>query len=403
MNVKHLQAIAVKEFFHVLRDPGTLLLVLVGPVFLMLVFTYTMTSDVEDASVAVIDQAQNEASRELIARIDESEVTEVADQLVSETEANERFERNEIVAAILIPPGYGEFGTSMSLTTMLDGSVPQVKAIIDGTEPVSAEEVLETVYRISDEFMRELGAEALAEREVSLKQDPFAPPIVIEQETLFNPGLRSVIDIYPGIAAMVLTLPAIALAMSLARENEAGTLEQLVATPIDKRAMLVGKMVPYLAFGMLDVYVLLALGRVLYDVPFEGSVLAYSFIAFLFVMGNLGVSLIIAVLIRSQQLAMIVAFLVFFVPPFFLSGLFFPQEAMPWIVRIEMIEFPATHYVTASKAIQLQGTSIIELWFPTLILVILAVEILEIAVFIFRKKVIITFSFKKLLGRGEAS
>ncbi len=396
MNLRHWRSIAKKELYHVLRDRGTLLLVTVGPIFLMLVFTYTMTSDVQNAPVAVIDLAQNDASRELINRIDENDITDVKEHLDSESEVNDRLARNEIVAAIIIPANYGEFPD-------LEMSIPQVRVIIDGTEPISAETVLEEVYEIADKYTREIATETFAQSGMMELEELFAPPIVIEEQTRFNPDLRSIIDVYPGIAAMVLTLPAIALAMSLARESEAGTLEQLIATPIDKRAMLIGKMTPYLAFGMADVYVLLLLGRLLYDVPFEGSLLAYSLVAFLFVMGNLGISLIIAVLIRSQQVAMIVAVLIFFVPPFFLSGLFFPQEAMPFLVRLEMIEFPATHYVSASKAIQLQGTSIVALWFPTLVLAILAFEILEVATFIFRKKVILTFSFKKLLGRGETS
>lgn len=394
MNIRHLKAIARKEFFHVMRDKGNLLLVTVGPIFLMIVFTYTMTTDVKNAPVAVIDQADSEFSRELIDRLDASEVITITERLENRSEADELMERNAIVALITIPEDYGR----ISLT----GNMPQVDAVIDGTEPVSAGEVLDEVYRTSEVYTREVVENAIEGTALeALFKDQLDLPINLETERLYNPDLRSVADIYPGLAAMMLSLPAIGLAMALAKESEEGTLEQLVATPIDKKALLVGKMLPYLVFGIIDIYILLIMGNVFYDVPFRGSLFDYSVIAILFMVANLGVALLIAVLARSQQVAMIISMLVFFVPPFFLSGLFFPTEAMPFIVQLEMIEIPATHYVVASKAIHLQGTSLLDLWFPALILLILAVELIEIAAFVFRKKVIVTFSLRKLLGMKE--
>jgi ABC-2 type transport system permease protein len=396
MNFNHMRAIARKEFYHILRDRGTLLLVTLGPVFLMIVFTYTMTADVKNAPVAVIDQADSEISHELIDRLDAAKVIDITEHLGDRAEANRLLERNQIVAVVIIPEGYGQ----ISLT----GNMPQVDAVIDGTEPVSAGAVLDEVYRISDEFTREVVEEAIQGTPLEAQfGDLLELPIKVETERLYNPDLRSVVDVYPGLAAMMLSLPAIGLAMALAKESEEGTLEQLVATPIDKRALLVGKMIPYLVFGILDIYVLLIMGKVFYDVPFRGSLIDYSIIAFLFMVANLGMALLIAVLIRSQQVAMIVSMLVYFVPPFFLSGLFFPVEAMPWIVQLEMVEFPATHYVVASKAIYLQGTSIVDLWFPTVVLLVLAVELIEIAAYVFRKKVIVTFSIRKLFGIKEAA
>ncbi len=381
MMTQHMKAIAMKEFLHILRDPGTLLLVTLGPIFLMVIFTYTMTADVRNAPIAIIDLADSDASHELIRRIDDTETMEVVEYLDSEVDADALFERGVIVAAITIPAKYGEFS--------LSGNLAQVSAVIDGTEPVSAEKVLDEVYRLSDAHTRELAELVLAQQGVDTSL--IEPPVAVDEDHLFNPDLSSVIEFYPGLAGMMLGLPAVSLAMSLARENENGTLEQLVATPIDKRALLMGKMMPYLVFGMVDVYILLALGRIAYDVPFEGNLLAYSLISFLFLFANLGLGLLIAVFIRSQQVAMLIAVLVFFIPPFFMSGIFFPQDAMPWIVQLELIEFPATHYVTASKAIHLQGASLRALWFPTLVLLILAVELLEIAAFAFRKKVVIDF------------
>lgn len=389
MNFRHMKAIALKELFHILRDRGTFSLVTIGPIFLMIVFTYTLTSDVKNAPVAILDHADNAMSQELIRRIDNAKVTDVTQHIDSEKEVDGLFEQGEAVAVIIIPADYGTFSPT--------GSMPQVEAIIDGTEPVSAEKVLDEVYRLADAHAREVAEASLAG--TGFDSAMLEPPIAIQEDTLYNPDLSSVVDFYPGLAAMMLGLPAIAMALAFARESEMGTLEQLVATPINKRALLIGKMLPYLVFGMIDVYILLLMGWIVYDVPFEGSILAYSLIAFLFIVANLGWGMLIAVLVRSQQVAMIVAILIFFVPPFFLSGLFFPVDAMPKLVQLELIEIPSTHYVAASKAIQLQGTSLLDIWFPTLILFVLAIELLEIATFIFRKKVVLTFSLRNLFKR----
>ncbi|NDJ84476.1 MAG: ABC transporter permease [Chloroflexi bacterium] len=377
MILTHFLAISRKELYHIVRDPGTLLLVTIGPVFLMVVFTYTLTSEVRNAPVAVIDQAKNTASRDLIEQMDTSEVIAITDRLDTPGEANDLFDRNQIVAAVIIPEDYG--------TIKADGTMSPVDGIIDGTEPVSAQAVIDEISYIAQADAEKIYVEALGEDATNFVR----PPITIDEEVLYNPELDNLFDFYPGLVGMMLGLPAIALAMAVAREAEHGKLEQLVATPIKKRALLLGKMAPYVGFGMLDVYLLLVMGRLAYDVPFEGSILAYTLVAILFLVANLGLGLLIAVFIRSQQVAMLVAILVFFIPPFFMSGIFFPIDAMPWIVREEMNAFPATSFVAISRPLFLQGTGLQHLWESTAILALLAIGYLELAVFAFRKKVII--------------
>lgn len=385
---RHFRAIARKEFFHILRDPGTLLLVTIGPVFLMMILTYTMTSDVKHVPVAIIDEAQNEASTELIQRFEESSVIDIAQYLEADTELESLFERREVVAVIHIPANYGR----IALT-----GTPQVATTIDGMEPISAEAVLEEVFTISYEYTQELAEEQFAGLPIL---EMLQEPIQAEIETLYNPDLRLVANFYPGLAAIILSLPAISLAMSLAKEAEAGTMEQLVATPVNKHALLLGKMAPYFLFGILDIYVLALLGHVVFDVPLAGSIVDYSIIALLFMASNLGIGLLIAVLIRSQQVAMIAAFLIFFIPPFFLSGLFFPIEAMPFELQLELQWFPATQYVAASKAIYLQATPITDLWFPVVMMAVSGIIFFEGSTFLFRKKVGLSLPFlNKLLAR----
>lgn len=389
---QHFRAIARKEFFHILRDPGTLLLVTVGPVFLMMILTYTMTSDVENVPIGILDEANNEASAEIAQRLDESPVMTIAERLDSDADIETLFEQRVVVAVIHIPENYGRITLS---------GTPQIEATVDGMEPISAEAVLEEVFTIGFEYTQELAEEQFAG---SPLLEFFEPPIATETETLYNPGLRQVENFYPGLAAIILSLPAISLALSLAKEAEAGTMEQLVATPVHKHALLLGKMAPYFLFGILDIYVLALLGHLVFDVAIAGSSVDYSVVALLFMASNLGIGMLIAVLVRSQQVAMIIAFLVFFIPPFFLSGLFFPIEAMPFAIQLELQMFPATQYVAASKAIYLQATPLADLWFPVLAMAASGVLFIEVSIVLFRKKVLLTIPLLgKLMARLRRS
>lgn len=390
MSVNHFNAIVRKEFYHVVRDPGMLFLLLIGPAFLMVILVYALTADVKDVPVVVVDLADNTYSQALVDAIDATEEAHVVERLASADAIGPLLDRNEVRVALVIPELYGVVPETPAemltfVASMLSGSVPQLRIIVDGTEPMSAERVLEATYKEVEAQIRDYAQNfknvpgfdsALLER-----------PVQIETERRYNPDLRTIVDFYPGLAAVVLSLPGVALALALAREQELGTMEQLVATPINKLAMLTGKMVPYLVFGMFGVFAILLLGRVVYDVPFRGSLIGYVVLSFFFLFSNMGIGMLIAVLIRSQQLAMVVAFLIFFVPGFFLSGVFFPLSAMPQIMQIEMQMLPVTHYVVISKVLYLQGAPVTELWFNAAALVAMGAAIMALSVALFRKKV----------------
>lgn len=393
MNLQHLWAIARKEFRHILRDPGTLIMLSIGPILLLLPFVYAITADVKNAPVAVIDEAKNAASTELITRIDNTAVAKVTQHLASVDEADKLFDRDEIRAVVVIPEHYGEmdyYGIPKNASDMLKmlqgnfdtGNIPQIEIIVDGTEPMSAERVVTGVYNVTEAHFRELATKALP------AIAPFLDaPVKINSERRYNPDLRNVVDYFPGLAAMVLSLPGIALTLAITNEREHGTLENLVAMPVSRAGMLLGKIVPYLAFGLVDALVMLVVGQVFYDVPFRGNVLQFTVISFFFMVSNMGLGLLISVLVHSQQLAMVVSMLVFFLPSAFFSGIFFPVSAMPWIMQIELQSLPVVHYVILSKAMYLQGASIVTMWFNALMLVVLSIAVLAAAVALFRKKV----------------
>ncbi len=376
--MNHYRAIVRKEFYQIIRDPGTLILLTLGPVFLLLVFVYMLTSDVRNVPTAVVDQSNNAASQHLIAALDSAAEIHITDHLTTAEAANPLFDRGDIRLLVIIPPNYG------NTLALMTGNIPQFKIVVDGTEPISAERAMERIYTIIEDDQRQIVSQSpvggLAAALLNL-------PVKIETTDLYNPDLRSVIGYFPGIAAMVLSLPGIALTLAIVRERELGTLENLVATPISKLGLLLGKITPYLIFGTLDALLIVGIGRVIFAVPFRGSLLAYLFVTFIFMVSNMGLGLLLSILLRSQQTAMIVSMLIFLVPGFFLSGIFFPIWAMPLILRLDLLALPITHYVAISQGMYLQGAQLGDFVWNVLALALLSVAMLALSMLVFRKKV----------------
>ena len=372
------RAIVRKEFFQILRDPGTLILLTLGPVFLLLVFVFMLTSDVRDVPTAVVDLSDNAASRNLIETLDSAPEIKITQHLQDADAANSLFDQGAIRILIVIPPNYG------NLLTMVTGSGARLQITVDGTEPQSAERAADRIYTILEDDMRQIVSNSAAGGLLSSLMDT---PVQIDITRLFNPDLRGLVGFFPGIAAMVLSLPGIALTLAIVRERELGTLENLVATPVSKAGLLLGKITPYLIFGTLDALLIVAVGRVMFNMPFRGNILAYLFVSFLFMISNMGLGLFISVLVRTQQVAMIVSLLVFLIPGFFLSGVFFPAWAMPLILRLDLLALPVTHYVAISQGMYLQGTTLGDLWLNVVALGLLSIALLSLSMLVFRKKV----------------
>ncbi len=376
--MNHYRAIVRKEFYQIIRDPGTLILLTLGPVFLLLVFVYMLTSDVRDVPTAVVDLSNNEASQNLIAEMDAAQEIHITQHLQSADDANPLFDRGEIRVLVVIPANYG------NTLALMTGNVPQFQIVVDGTEPISAERAMERIYTIIEDDMRQIVSKSVIGGFAASLLDI---PVNIETTALYNPDLRSLIGFFPGLAAMVLSLPGIALTLAIVRERELGTLENLVATPISKLGLLLGKITPYLVFGTLDALLIVGVGRVMFAMPFRGNLLAYLFVSFLFMISNMGLGLLISVLVRSQQTAIIVAMLVFLLPGFFLSGVFFPVWAMPLLLRLDLLALPVTHYVAISQGMYLQGTPLAAFGWNVVALALLSVAMLALSMAVFRKKV----------------
>jgi ABC-2 type transport system permease protein len=204
--------------------------------------------------------------------------------------------------------------------------------------------------------------------------------------TWFNPGLKPRNDIIPGLISMVLGLPALSVALTLAHEREHGTLEQLLATPISRAELLLGKIIPYILVGLVNVIFIPALAIAWFRISFNGNFLLFFGLSALFMFAVLSMGIIVGVFMRTQAAALALSFLVIFFPGFFLTGIFFPIASMPEEARMEAMFLPGTHYAIITRGVFLPGIGLDVLWPNTVMLVFLGVVFTLVAALFFRKK-----------------
>jgi ABC-2 type transport system permease protein len=211
-------------------------------------------------------------------------------------------------------------------------------------------------------------------------------PIDLRVRTWYNPSLKSEVDLIPGLISMVLGLPALSVALTLSHEREHGTLEQLLATPISRIELLVGKMLPYIFFGLLNVIMIPLVAIAWFGIPFNGNFALYLLLSVIFLFAILALGTIVGVFMRTQAAALALSFLVIFFPGFFLTGIFFPIVSMPEVMRLEALALPGTHYAIITRGVFLPGVGLEVLWPYGIMLFGLGLVFIVIAALFFRKK-----------------
>jgi ABC-2 type transport system permease protein len=211
-------------------------------------------------------------------------------------------------------------------------------------------------------------------------------PLDLRIQTWFNPDLKSRNALIPGLISMVLGFPALSVALALAHEREHGTLEQLLATPIRRTELLLGKILPYILVGLLNVILIPLLSIAWFHISFNGNFLLFFGLSAIFLFAVLSMGMIVGVFMRTQAAALALSFLVIFFPGFFLTGIFFPLTSMPEEVRLEALSLPGTHYAIITRGLFLPGVGLDVLWPYAVMLIILGVAFTGIAALFFRKK-----------------
>jgi ABC-2 type transport system permease protein len=375
VSFRHLWAVTRKEIQHILRDRTTFSLVMLTPLVLLFLMAYALAVDLKHVPIAVLNLDGGQISRDFIQQITAGQDLDLYASVNSMQEINDLLMHGRIKAAILISPTF-----SRDLLA-LKGMPLQV--IIDGTEPESGGFALDHISWRAEGFINTALSDQLQARDIPIET---LQPIDLRVRTWFNPDLKPQVAIIPGLISLVLGLPAMSVALSLAHEREHGTLEQILATPVKRTELLLGKMIPYIFVGLADVIILPLVAIAWFDVPFNGSFLLYFGLSALFMFSVLSMGLVIGVFIRTQPAALALSFLVILFPGFFLTGIFFPIVSMPEEMRLEAMFLPGTHYAIITRGIFLSGVGLDVLWPYAVMMVVLGLAFTGVAALFFRKK-----------------
>ncbi|MCP4539634.1 MAG: ABC transporter permease [Chloroflexi bacterium] len=375
MSWRHLKAIIRKEINHMLRDRMTFVLVMMVPITMLFIMAYALTADIEHVPIAVLDLDRSSTSRTFIQRITEGEDLDLYAYVDTLDEVEDLLMHGKIKAALVINPAFER--DLLALRGM------GLQIIIDGTEPQSGGFAVEQIGGRAGEFVNDLLTSQMQAIGVSLNS---LQPIDLSVRALYNPGLKPRVDMIPGLISMMLGFPALSVALTLAHEREHGTLEQVMVTPVGRAELLLGKMIPYVIVGLINVIVMPVAARVVFHIPFNGSFLLFFLFSAAFLFAILGMGMIIGVFMRTQPTALALSFLVIFFPGFFMTGIFFPIASMPEMIRLEALALPGTHYAIITRGVFLTGVGLDVLWPYGVALIGLGLAFMAVSALFFKKK-----------------
>jgi ABC-2 type transport system permease protein len=361
-----------KELLHIVRDRRTLVVMLLMPAIQLLLMGYAATTDIGRLNTAVFDGDKSQASRELLDAYRASNYFEIAYHVESEQELERLVDAGQARAALIIPPGYGR--------EVAAGGQAQIAFVIDGSDPGVASTVLAASQSVGQ-------AHSLRILQRTTGIDPAdMPGVQVRPRVWYNPDMRSANFMVPGIIGMVLYfLTALFTAMAIVREREQGTIEQLIVTPIRPMELIIGKVVPYAFIAYACVLEVLAIGVLWFDVPVHGSLGLLLGLSGLFLLTSLGIGIFISTIAKTQQEAMLLAWLTM-LPSIFLGGFFFPIEAMPAVLQVFTYVVPLRYILVVIRGILLKGVGLRILYQEVIAMTIFGLAILLLAASRFRKR-----------------
>ena len=345
-------AITRKEFVHIRRDPRMLIAVLIMPVLQLLLFAYAISFDVRDVRTVVLDADRTAASRSFVREFEQSGFFDVVGRADTEAQIDRAFDANLARVAIMVAPGFEQ--------DQLRGSEGQVAVLVDGSEPNSAQLGQAYAVALSQRLNANILASWAARQGVDLSAIGQAEPVV---RTWYNPGRRSADFLVPGLMVVIIMIVTVQqTAVTLVKEKDQGTLEQLIVSPIRRGELMVGKVLPWVILALADMIVITAVALEVFRVPLRGSLLLLGVSTFLFVLCCLGLGLLISARASSPEVANFMALMVSFLPGFMLSGFAFPLNSIPPVLQAISYLFPGRYMVTIARGIFLKGAGLPVLW-----------------------------------------
>ena len=345
-------AIVRKEFRHLGRDPRMLLAVVIMPVIQLLLFAYAISFDVDHVQTVVIDLDKSPSSQRYLQRYEASPFFDVVAHGSSLADVDTAFDHNTARVAIVIPSGFAR--------TLAADEAAQVSVLIDGSEPNAAKISQAYSVALNQLYSQQLTRDWADAQGLDLSSFGLLEPRI---RTWYNPERRSSDFLIPGLMAVIIAIVTVQqTAVTLVRERDLGTQEQLEVSPMRRIELMVGKLLPWTLIAFLDIALITVLGRTIFDVPLRGAAPAFALGAMLFVFASLGMGLVISALAPTLDTANMIALLVAFLPSFLLSGFAFALDQVPIWLQWISYGFPARYMVTISRGVFLKGAGFTELW-----------------------------------------
>lgn len=375
--LRRIAAVMRKEFIHISRDIRTMAVVLVLPVLMLVLYGYAINMDVRHLRTAILDYDRTSTSRHFVRSLQHSEYFDVVAYLDSPKQVDELLNRGRAKLVLVIPRGFER--------ELAGGRSPQVQALVDGSDSsvatIAQGYVAGFVQAFSLEQVRGFAAKA------GVPADRLVAPVDFRPRVWYNPEMNSTYFIVPGLIAVILQmLAALLTSLTIVRERERGTIEQLVVSPVMPHELMLGKVIPYVLIAYADVLLVLAVGRWLFGVPLEGSLALLLAHCGVFLLSSLGIGLLISVVARTQLVAFMVAMLGTMLPSLLLSGFVFPISSMPKPLQLFTYLIPARYFIAILRGIFLKGVGMEVLWRDALPLLVFGVAAVAISASMFRKR-----------------
>ncbi|MCD4681386.1 MAG: ABC transporter permease [Bacteroidales bacterium] len=360
--MKRFKGFVIKEFFHIIRDVRSMLIIIGMPIVQVLIFGFAITNEIKDVQIAIIDNSKDEVSREITQKLLSSEYFLLNSNLSDYNEIEESFRGGKIKEVII-------FENDFAFKLQRDKSA-QVQIIADASDPNMANIVVNYTASILKDYQR------------SYMAGKYIPvTIVPEIKMLYNEELKSVFMFLPrAITILLMLISAMMTSISIAREKELGTMEVLLVSPLKPMQIILGKVFPYIILGFINAVTILLLGYYVFGMPVQGNMILLLLEVLLFIIMALSLGILISTIAKTQQTAMIISLLGLMLPTILLSGFIFPLENMPIILQLIANLMPPKWFIIIIKAIMLKGIGIAFIWKETLILLGMTVIFIGLSV-----------------------
>jgi ABC-2 type transport system permease protein len=362
MNLRRLKAVTKKELLHIVRDPRSLILALAQPLVMLLLYGYALTLDVDRIPTYVYDQDRTPESRELIDQFRGSRYFQILGTVNDYKTIDRGIDTSKILLSIVVPPQYSHH--------LLAGEETPVQILVDGSDSNTAGIALGYAEAVVQSYAVQMRSNAQVRRGGQALQVPVEPRIRV----WYNSDLKSKNYIVPGLIAVTMMMIASMLSsLTIAREWENGTMEQLLSTPVRPTELVLGKLLAYFALGIIDMLIAIVVGVFAFQVPFRGNVAFLMLTSCLFLLGAIAWGIFLSAVARTQLMAYQLGMLSSFLPAYLLSGFIYSIQNMPKVIQAISYLVPARYFVTILNGVFLKGVGMRILWFEVFLLSVYAV------------------------------